>query len=224
MAAVTGAVTGAATDRDHRAGTSITERLVAALTGTWRAIQDRHADVPDVVLTLGSGTLGARRGEVNLGHFAAGRWHRTQPTDTQPADAGTDDDAEDGADEDEGEPAAAPVGMAELFVGGEGLRRGAREVLGTLLHEAAHGVATTRGIKDTSRGGRYHNRRFAELGITVAPDGSRGGSATTLPDPTAAQYTGELAQLAAVHRLPTRGDHRPRGHGEPQQPAGDLRM
>ena len=59
------------------AGTSITERLVGALTTAWAAIQARHADVPDVVLTLGSGTLGARRGEVTWGHFAAGRWHLT---------------------------------------------------------------------------------------------------------------------------------------------------
>jgi hypothetical protein len=44
------------------AGASITERLVAALTAAWGAIQDRHPDVPDIVLTLGSGTLGARRG------------------------------------------------------------------------------------------------------------------------------------------------------------------
>lgn len=29
------------------AGTSITERLVTALTATWAAIQDRHPDVPD---------------------------------------------------------------------------------------------------------------------------------------------------------------------------------
>ena len=35
-------------------------------------------------------------------------------------------------------------------------------VIGIVLHEAAHGVASTRGIKDTSRQGRYHNRRFAE--------------------------------------------------------------
>jgi hypothetical protein len=28
-------------------------------------------------------------------------------------------------------------------------------VLGTLLHEAAHGLADTREIKDTSRQGRY---------------------------------------------------------------------
>ncbi|WP_219419929.1 hypothetical protein [Pseudonocardia nigra] len=92
--------------RQSTTGTSITERLVAALTATWVAIQDRHADVPDVVLTLGSGTLGARRGEINLGHFAAGRWHTTE----------TADHAGD-------EQAAAEPGMAELFVGGEGLRR-----------------------------------------------------------------------------------------------------
>lgn len=66
-------------------------------------------------------------------------------------------------------------------------------VLGTLLHEAAHGVASTRGIKDTSRQGRYHNRRFAqlatELGIVVAPDGARGWSATTPPHhPRAARH------------------------------------
>ena len=58
-------------------GASITGRLVAALTAAWTAIQSRHPDVPDVVLTLGSGTLGARRGEVRWGHFAAGRWHTT---------------------------------------------------------------------------------------------------------------------------------------------------
>jgi len=44
------------------AGVSITEGLVTALAGTWRAIQHHHPEVPDVVLTLGSGTIGARRG------------------------------------------------------------------------------------------------------------------------------------------------------------------
>ena len=172
-------------------GASITARLVAALTAAWGAIQDRHPDVPDVVLTLGSGTLGARRGEVTWGHFAAGRWHITEPAD------GVDVDQDD---EDGGDAAAPAPGLAELFVGGEGLRRGARAVLGTLLHEAAHGVASARGIKDTSRQGRYHNKKFAELaaelGIVVEPDGARGWSATTLPDDTAAVYVAELAQLA----------------------------
>jgi len=180
------------TGQDTRVGTSITERLVAALTATWRTIQDRHGDVPDVVLTLGSGTLGARRGEVTLGHFAAGRWHATEPTtvpepeqddqvgDDQVGDDQVGDEQANEAEESGPEGAAEP-GMAELFVGGEGLRRGAREVLATLLHEAAHGVATTRGVKDTSRQGRYHNRRFAELGaaITAYRRAETGGPGTT---------------------------------------------
>jgi hypothetical protein len=165
-------------------GTAMAEALVTALAETWRAIQKRHPDVPDVVLTLGSGTLGARRGEVTLGHFAAGRWHTTT--------------AEQDQETAEEEPRNRP-GIAELFVGGEGLQRGARGVLATLLHEGAHGVAATRGIKDTSRQGRYHNRRFAalgaELGITVELDGPRGWSGTTLPDATADEYAAELAVL-----------------------------
>ena len=38
------------------------------------------------------------------------------------------------------------------------------EVFEVLLHGAAHGLNAARHIPDTSRGGRYHNRRFA---ITV---------------------------------------------------------
>ena len=47
----------------------------------------------------------------------------------------------------------------EVFVGGEGLVLGAVDVLGTLLHEATHALAHVRGIQDTQRQGRYHNRR-----------------------------------------------------------------
>lgn len=148
---------------------SITVDLVSALDGAWAAIQQRHGDVPAVVLTLGSGTLGVKAGEERLGHFAAGRW--------QHADAR----------------------VPELFIGGEGLRRGALDVLATLLHEAAHGLAHTRGIKDTSRQGRYHNARYrtlaAELGLDVAETGAIGWSATTLTDPTAQLYRTELAAI-----------------------------
>jgi hypothetical protein len=52
--------------------------------------------------------------------------------------------------------------------------------LATLLHEAAHGLAHVRKIPDTSRQGRYHNRRYQvlaeELGLDVAePAYSAGG-------------------------------------------------
>jgi hypothetical protein len=159
---------------------TITEQLVAALTAAWRAIQAQHPEVPDVVLTLGSGTLGKRgKGELALGHFARGRWQLAEP-------------GEGDADE----------GLHELFVSGEGLRRGAADVLATLLHEAAHGLAVVRGIQDTSRQGRYHNKRFKalgeELGLVITEDGPLGWSGTTLGPEAEQRYADVLRQLAAA--------------------------
>jgi hypothetical protein len=92
--------------------------------------------------------------------------------------------------------------LPELFVGGEGLERGAVAVLGTLLHEAGHGMAAVRGIQDTSRQGRWHNERFrqlaAELGIEVEKDASIGWSVTTVPAATAAVYGRQVEALAAA--------------------------
>src|SRR5215475_13468507 len=105
--------------------------VVAALQRAWSAIQTRHPDVPDVTLTIASGPLGLPTGHQQLGHLAADRWRQ----------AGN---------------AQAP----ELFIGADGLRHGPRAVFTILLHEAAHGMAHTRRIKDTSRGGRYHNARY----------------------------------------------------------------
>ena len=88
---------------------------------------------------------------------------------------------------------------AEIMISGEGLRRSAQEVLGTLLHEATHALAAARGIQDTSRQGRYHNTKFAtlarELGIEVQKDPKIGWSITTVPDHTTASYEHQLAAL-----------------------------
>ena len=86
-----------------------------------------------------------------------------------------------------------------MLVSGEGLQRGPIDVLGTLLHEAAHGLAHARKISDTSRQGRYHNRRYAtlaqELGLEVSHVQPIGWSATSVPDPTAGRYAEVLAEL-----------------------------
>jgi hypothetical protein len=119
---------------------------------------------------------------VNLGHFAPHRWQVN------------------GSDH------------HEVLVGGEGLHRGPTEVLGTLLHEAAHGLAQARNVQDTSRQGRYHNRRYAtlarELGLDVTQVKPVGWSATTVPDHTAAAYAGKLEELAAALVLWRRQEHR----------------
>jgi hypothetical protein len=166
----------ALTPTRQRAPATVTGPLVAAIEDTWAAIQDRHPDVPDVVLTLGNGTT--RGGGLTLGHFHDRKW------------------------------ASDDTRLPELFVGGEGLARGPREVLGTLLHEATHGVAAGRGIKDTSRQGRYHNTRFrdlaTELGIEVERHPSIGWSLTTVPEHTAELYRAQITALGAAltaHRL-----------------------
>ncbi|SEP52423.1 hypothetical protein [Amycolatopsis saalfeldensis] len=148
---------------------SITSPLVHALETAWIIIQARHADVPDVVLTIGSGSIGAKVGTLRLGHFAAERWQHDSER------------------------------LPELFVSGEGLRRGAADVLGTLLHEAAHGLAHTRHIQDTSRQGRYHNQKFRaiaeELGLTVENDPRIGWSVTTVPPETADRYADTITAI-----------------------------
>jgi hypothetical protein len=152
--------------------------LIAALEHTWQTIRSRQPEVPDAVLVVASGAEGKR---LNLGHFAPHRWQVN------------------GAD------------RHEVLVGGEGLHRGPTDVLGTLLHEAAHGLAQARSIQDTSRQGRYHNRRYAtlahELGLEVASVQPIGWSATTVPEPTASAYAGQLEDLAAALVLWRRQEH-----------------
>jgi hypothetical protein len=125
---------------------------------------------------------GSEGKRLNLGHFAPHRWQVS------------------GAD------------RHEVLVGGEGLQRDPTEVLGTLLHEAAHGLAQARGVQDTSRQGRYHNRRYAqlarELGLEVASVKPIGWSATTVPEHTAAGYAGQLEELQAALVLWRRQEHR----------------
>jgi hypothetical protein len=115
---------------------------------------------------------GSEGKRLNLGHFAAHRWQVN----------GTD--------------------RHEVLVGGEGLHRDPLDVLGTLLHEAAHGLACARDVQDTSRQGRYHNRRYAalagELGLEVAAQPPIGWSATTVPEPTASRYATQLEELATA--------------------------
>ena len=113
----------------------------------------------------------------------------------------------------------------ELMVGAEGLKRGAKDVVQTLLHEAAHGITRTRiqaltaagvdakmaekELNDCSRQGRYHNARFAAVvqgvGLGFPEDGAKpegyktlGWSAARMTDETAALYAKEIAKLDEI--------------------------
>ena len=125
---------------------------------------------------------GAEGKRLNLGHFAPHRWQVH------------------GAD------------RHEVLVGGEGLQRGPLDVLGTLLHEAAHGLAQARDVQDTSRQGRYHNRRYAtlahELGLEVTSSSRSAGRPPPSPSRPRAAYAGQLEDLAAALVLWRRQEHR----------------
>lgn len=174
---------------------SVSLPLVSAIEFAWSEIQSNNSDLPDVVVTLGSGLV--RQG-MKLGHFAANVWTRQRSDDQVGAD------------------------IHELFVGGEGLSRGAEATMGTLLHEAAHAWAEANGIKETSRQGRYHNDKFRMIaetfGLKVTKDPSIGWSvADGLSDEAKELYAEaiftidlalthyrKLPQLVAV--APTTGD------------------
>jgi len=70
-----------------------------------------------------------------------------------------------------------------------------------LLHEAVHGLAAARGVRDTSRAGRYHNRRFLaiaeELGLEhlAEPHPSSGFSLVAPTADTRRRYRPTIERL-----------------------------
>jgi hypothetical protein len=93
----------------------------------------------------------------------------------------------------------------EVLLAGEALHLPAAEVFEVLLHEAAHGLNAARGIKDTSRGGRYHNQRFrmtaVVLGLQVDQMRPYGWAKTTLTTTAAEDYAAEIAALGQAMRI-----------------------
>lgn len=90
----------------------------------------------------------------------------------------------------------------ELFLAGEALAKGSRQVLQTMIHEAAHTLSRVRGITDTSRQGRWHNKEFKkaaeELGLehkSTSADSSHGYSFVTLKAATTEKYSDLLEEL-----------------------------
>jgi hypothetical protein len=116
---------------------------------------------------------GGRKAVNTYGHFAKERW------------------------EYEGKP------IHEVLLVAEQLNRSATDVFTTLLHEAVHGIAETRGIKDVS--GRSHNKKFAELcrEVGMIPPEKRdariGWSAATLSEDLRELYAPEIKKLEEAH-------------------------
>ncbi|MGW1666480.1 hypothetical protein [Streptomyces microflavus] len=197
-------------------------RTIKALEGAWAAIRAQHPEVPHVLMITGTGQS---RNSITWGHFGERRW--TVETETGTFGGRTH----------------------ELFAGGELLSLGGLRTMQTLLHEAAHALASVRKVKDTSSDGRYHNMRFVALAVElglIGPAASipvHGFNNCTITDATAERYADVIAALDAA-RLPyvhhpmatilgqgtrptTGGDDEgtsesePTAGGDGQQPGGD---
>ena len=98
-----------------------------------------------------------------------------------------------------GQWAAADDRLPEVLISGERLADGARLTFETLLHEAVHGVAHSRGIQDTSRQGRWHNGRFKalaeELGLVVEKCSRIGHRTKDITEETADRYQSEIRRI-----------------------------
>ena len=204
--------------------------LVLALASVWRQISLWHPELPPVLIGIGRSSRATAKRRCHA-HFAPAAWSPLGSGSSAALEASSRalEDAIARGDLDAlGDLLADSAGLlirealqlshdaheirAEVLVTADGLAGSAVDVLGLLLHEAAHGVAAERGVKDASRQGRYHNRQFKaiaeELGLDVAQDPPFGWTATTVPAATAARYTDALASLD--HELAsTRGEYRP---------------
>lgn len=179
----------------------VASTLVQALEACWRAIRQRHPDLPDAVILIGAGDENPRA--LKWGHWSPARW--LVPTEGH---------------------------RSEVLIAGESLSRPARDTFGTLVHEAAHGLAWARKIQDTSRQGRYHNKQYKalaeEVGLTVEKDRLYGWTITTIKPETCELYREALALLEAAlkanrkaHRRSARLADDEGGEGEGGETGGE---
>ena len=93
----------------------------------------------------------------------------------------------------------------EVLLAGEALHLEPSAVFEVLLHEAAHGINAGRGIKDASRGGRYHNKHFAttarEALLRVRSLPPYGLAATELTPAARERYAPTIERLGEAMRI-----------------------
>src|SRR5438874_8020564 len=114
----------------------ISAPMAASLESAVTAIQRRHPDLRghSVLIHFGSG---GRQALAKYGHYASARWSVRKGRKTER--------------------------IGEILIVAEALNRKPEDIFETVLHECCHLLADLRKVKDTSRGGRYHNRKFAEI-------------------------------------------------------------
>lgn len=148
-----------------------TTTIQQALDASLSRIRELNPDVPESLAVILASGGGKKHG-----HFAASTW-----TDSSGDHAGS--------------------ARHEILMATESLRRGAEATLTTLIHECGHALAHATDVKDTSRGGRYHNAKFRDvattMGLVVEEDPSIGHVTTGLMSWAKDSYAEVLEMLEA---------------------------
>jgi len=178
--------------------------LMQAMETAYKEIRARHPELGEVILILSPTSRAGRN--TKLGHFFRNSWVDKETADTLAELVAV---LEQSQDPDERAMVQTLINQQrdgvhrfhEILISAEGLYRGGREVMETLLHEAAHHLALERGQKDVT-GYQYHNRTFKrnaeELGLTVNKMKNRGFAHTEMPDETADRYKIQITLLEGV--------------------------
>lgn len=92
----------------------------------------------------------------------------------------------------------------EIMVSANYFPRGARAVLGTLIHEVAHSLDLQNGIQGVTGDG-YHNKKFKQtaeaMGLTITQGNRIGWSVTEVSDECAERWADALALIEAALAL-----------------------
>lgn len=104
----------------------------------------------------------------------------------------------------------------EIMISANYFERGARAVLGTLLHEVAHSLDLQNGIQGVTGDG-YHNKKFkatAEaLGLTITQAKGIGWSNTEVSDECAERWSDALALIESALSLMAESEQDAKGKG-----------
>ena len=123
-------------------------------------------------------------------------------------------------------PELPDLAAPESLIGESSSACGAELSFERLLHEAVHGIAAARGVRDTSRAGRYHNRRFLaiseEMGLDhpEEPHPSSGFSLVSLSPEAKRRYRPDDRAASARPQ----GAHGRHGRGHQAQLPGARRQ
>jgi hypothetical protein len=136
--------------------------ILNAVNALWREIQVNHPGVPNVNIVL-------QASEYAHGHFAPNAWEGSAQHELM----------------------LSTISLG-LTTNADSLNAPVIKTVSTLLHEAAHAFAFSRGIQDTSRGHRYHNGRFADIARAF------GCEVSDSPDPRIGFYTDGITPQARI--------------------------